>query len=82
MDDRSRHDPSIEVNGMLGLVGEMGAAVFHFGDSGVGVGGRSPILVRQGLALALAIEPDQVLLGAGNQSFEKLTWGGDWIGTR
>ena len=46
---------------MLGLVGEVRAAVLQLGDPGLGVGRRGPLGVRQPLALPLAVEPDQVL---------------------
>src|SRR3954469_10479320 len=44
-----------------GFVGQAGAAVLQLGDPGLGIGRRGPLRVRQPLALALAVQPDQVL---------------------
>ena len=60
--DPSRHDhPGVEIDGMLGLVGKVRGAVFHPGDARLGIGRGCSISVRQGLALAGAVESDQIL---------------------
>jgi len=60
--DLGRDDGAgVEVDRVLRLVGQAGAAVLELGDPGLGVGRRSPLRVRQALARALAVEPDQVL---------------------
>ena len=60
--DRGRHDHArVEIDRMFGLIGEMRRAVLHLGDLGVRIGLARPILVRQLLAFALAVEPDQVV---------------------
>ena len=46
---------------MLGLVCEMGRAVLHPGDLGLRVALGDPILVRQFLALALAVQTHEVI---------------------
>ena len=46
---------------MFGLIGKMRRAVLHPGDLGVWIGLARPIFVRQLLAFALAVEPDQVV---------------------
>jgi hypothetical protein len=46
---------------VLGLVSQMGRAVLHSGDLRIRIGLARPILVRKLLALALAVEPDQVV---------------------
>jgi hypothetical protein len=51
----------VEVDRVLGLVGEAGAAVLELGDPGLGIARRGPVRVREPLAFALAVEPDQVL---------------------
>ena len=43
---------------MLGLVGEMGGAILHLGDAGIGIGCRLPVAVGQFLAFAFAVEAD------------------------
>ena len=46
--DRSHHDPGVDINRMLRLVGQMGAAILHLGDTGTGVSGGlwvMPLLV-------------------------------------
>ena len=60
--DRRRHDHArVEIDRMFGLVGKMRRAVLHLGDLGVRIGLARPIFVRQLLAFALAVEPDQVV---------------------
>ena len=56
-DDRA----GVEVDRVLGLVGEAGAAVLELGDPRVRVGRRGPLGVGQALALPLPVEPDEVL---------------------
>ena len=51
----------VEIDRMLGLVGQPGTAVLHLGDLGLRVARRGPVLVGQPLALPLAVQPDQVL---------------------
>jgi hypothetical protein len=58
--DRHGHDRAgVEINCVLGLVSQMGAAVLHLGDLCVGVRRRSPVLVRA-LLLPFSIEPRQI----------------------
>ena len=60
--DRRRHDDAgVEVDRMLGLVGEMRRPVLHPGDLRIRIGRARPVLVRQLLALAGAIEPDEIV---------------------
>ena len=60
--DRGRHDHTrVEIDRMFGLVGEMRRAVLHLGDLCVGIGLARPVLVRQLLALALAIKTNEVV---------------------
>ena len=60
--DRRRHDHArVEIDRMFGLVGKMRRAVLHLGDLRVRIGLARPIFVRQLLAFALAVEPDQVV---------------------
>ena len=50
--DRGRDDGAgIQIDRMLGLVGQPGAAVLHLGDPGLGVAWRGPVRVGQPLAL-------------------------------
>ena len=46
---------------MLGFVGEMRRAILHLGDFGVRIGLTRPILVREFLALAGTVEPDEII---------------------
>jgi hypothetical protein len=43
----------VEVDRVLGLVGEAGAAVLELGDPGLGIARRGPVRVREPLALRL-----------------------------
>jgi hypothetical protein len=51
----------VEVDRVLGLVGEAGAAVLQLGDPGLGSLGEVQSAFDRPLAFALAVEPDQVL---------------------
>jgi hypothetical protein len=53
VDWRCNDDPSVEIDRVFRFVGEMGRAVLHLGDLGIGIGRARPILVRQLLALRL-----------------------------
>jgi phosphatidylserine/phosphatidylglycerophosphate/cardiolipin synthase-like enzyme len=64
MDRRRHHDAGVEIDRMLGLVGEMRRSVLHLGDPGVRVGRTFPVGVRKRLAFALAVETRQIL-GSG-----------------
>ena len=55
------HRAGAQIHRVLGLVGQMGRAVLHLGDLGLGVALRDPVLVRELLALALAVQARQVL---------------------
>ena len=60
--DLCRDDgPGVEIDRVLGLVGQPGAAILQLGDLGLWVRRREPVCVGQPLALALAIQPDQVV---------------------
>ena len=60
--DRRRHDDAgIEVDRVFGLISKMRRAVLHLGDLRIGIGFARPILVRELLALPLAVEPDKVI---------------------
>src|SRR4029453_18743196 len=62
--DRDGHDRAgVEINRVLGLVSQMGAAVLHLGDLRVGVRRRSPVLVRA-LLLPFSIAPLGILSAA------------------
>ena len=50
-----------QVDRVLGLVGQPGTAILQLGDLGLGVARRGPVRVGQPLALAPAIQPDQVV---------------------
>lgn len=46
----SRDDgPAIQIDRVLGLIGEMRAAILQFGDLRLGIGRRSPVLVSDRL---------------------------------
>src|SRR5271166_1590964 len=64
MDRRRHHDAGVEIDRVLGLVGQMRRPILHPGDLRLGVGRALPVRVRQRLALALAVEARQIL-GAG-----------------
>jgi len=51
----------VKIDRMFGLVARCVEPVLHLGDLGVQIGLARPILVRQLLAFALAVEPDQVV---------------------
>ena len=55
------HRAGIEIDRVLGLVGQMRAAVLQLGDPRVRIGRALPLRVGQLLAFAVAIQPDQVL---------------------
>ena len=55
------HRARVQIHRVLGLVGQMGGAVLHLGDLGLGVALGNPILVRELLALALAVQARQVV---------------------
>ena len=58
---RDRDDGArLQVDRMLGLVGQMRAAIFHLRDLRIGIVGIRPVLVR-GLLLALPVQPRQVV---------------------
>ncbi len=60
--ERRRHnDARFEINRVLQFVREMRRAVLHLDDLRVRIGLAPPILVRQLLAFALAIEPDEII---------------------
>src|SRR6516164_9388731 len=61
IDRRRDDDLALEIDHVLGLVGEMGAAVLHLGDAALWIGRGFPVLVGNAL-LPLAIEPAGVLL--------------------
>ena len=50
----------LQIDGMLGFVGQMRPAVFHLRDLGIGIVRVRPVLVRR-LLLALAVQPRQVV---------------------
>jgi hypothetical protein len=54
------HRAGVEVHRVLGLVGQTRAAVLQLGDPRVRIGRALPLRVGQPLALAPAIQPDQV----------------------
>jgi len=57
-----RHNRSrLQINGVLGLVGQMGATVLHLGDFRVRVVGVVPLVVAALLALPLTVQTGQVL---------------------
>ena len=53
----------VQVHGVFGLVGEVGAAILHLGNPRVLVALRLPVLVRKLFALALAIHAGQLFTG-------------------
>ena len=55
------HRAGVQIHRVLRLVGQMGRAVLHLGDLGLGVAPGNPVLVRELLALALAVQTRQVL---------------------
>ena len=59
--DRRRHYDVSRSDRMLRLVGQMRGAVLHPRDLRIRIGRARPILVREFLALPLAIQPDQVV---------------------
>ncbi len=60
--DRCRNDDAgVEIDRVLGLVGQMRGAVLHPRDLRIRIGRARPILVRKLLALPPAIEPDEVV---------------------
>ena len=61
MDLRRDDGPGVEIDRVLGLVGQPGATILQLGDLGLWVRRREPVCVGQPLALALAIQPDQVV---------------------
>src|SRR3974377_1957244 len=54
IDRRRDHNLALEVDDVLGLVGQMRAAVLHLGDAALGIGGGFPVFVGNPL-LPLAI---------------------------
>ena len=46
---------------MFRLVGQVRPPVLHLGDLGLGIDRRPPILVREGLVLALTVQPDEIV---------------------
>ena len=54
-------DPGIEIDRVLGLVGQVRATVLHLGDLGFRIGLAGPLRVRQFLALAVAINTDEIV---------------------
>lgn len=66
------HDnAAVELDRMPWFIGEMRRAILHLGDFGVGIGLARPIRVREFLALAGTVEPDEIIdrrrLDADNQ---------------
>ena len=59
------HRPRIQINSMLGLVGQMGCSILHSGDPRLGIGLADPLLVRQRLTPALPVQANEVLGGRG-----------------
>ena len=55
------HRPSVQIDGVFGLVGQVGCAVLHARDPRLGIGPRHPLLVRQPLARTLPVQADEVL---------------------
>jgi hypothetical protein len=53
---------SLHVDGVLGLVGQMRAPIFHFRDARVGIARMRPVIVRTFLR-PLAIQLRQLLAG-------------------
>src|SRR3954449_2030706 len=53
--------PVSQINGVFGLVGQMGRAVLHPRDPRFGISPRHPLLVRKRLAFALPVQADEVL---------------------
>lgn len=74
-----------EVDRVFGLVGEMGGAILHLGDAGVGIGCRLPVLIGQFLALAFAVKADdgggvyRFLTGFPHECFDVVEVGGAGI---
>ena len=61
--DRDRDDrPGLEIDGMLGFVGQVGAMILHLRDLCVGIVRMRSVVVRPFL-LPLPIDPRQVLAG-------------------
>ena len=58
---RRHHRAGVQIHRVLGLVGQVRGAVLHLGDLGLGVAPGNPVLVRELLALALAVQTRQVL---------------------
>src|SRR4249919_1337298 len=61
VDRRGDNDARVEVDDVLGFVREMRRAVLHSGDLRIGIGLARPVLIRELLALALTIEPNEVV---------------------
>jgi hypothetical protein len=59
------HRAGVEVQSVLGLVGEMRPAILQLGDLRVRVGRAFPVGVGQLLVLAGAVQPDQVISPLG-----------------
>ena len=51
----------VEIDRVLGLVGEMRATVLQLGDLGLWIGLAGPLLVRQLLAFAGAVDADEIV---------------------
>src|SRR5215208_6457411 len=49
------HCPGVQIDGVFGLVGQVGRAVLHARDPRLGIGARHPLLIRQSLARTLPV---------------------------
>lgn len=62
VDLRRENRVQLQIDNVLGLVGQVRRAVFHPGDAGVGIGGTGPLLVRDFLVRAGFVELSQVFV--------------------
>src|SRR4051812_2109786 len=61
MERRRDDDAGVEIDGVLGLVGQVRPTVLQLGDLGLWIGPADPLLVRQLLTLAGPVNTDEIL---------------------
>ena len=61
------HRARVQINSMLGLVGQMGRAVLHARDPRLRIGHADPLVVRQRLTPALPVQANEVFGAYLNQ---------------
>ena len=59
------HRAAVQIHRMLRLVGQVRPPILHLGDLGLGIDRRTPILVREGLVLAPAVQPNEIFRRGG-----------------